>query len=221
MFFQGQELGSRQPFVYFCDHEDSLAKLVRQGRAQEMSVFRSTTHPDLAPYAPDVASKEAFLNSKLKSEAGYQEKPIFRLFQDLLKLRREDVIFRSQRADRIHGAVLGPLAFAIRFFGEGGDSRLLLLNLGRDLYPMPGAEPLLAPPPGMDWTALWFSEHPRYEGFAIPPLEEGYQWRLAGNSALVLAPKPAVPRADEPSMGSTRLQDVDIHPAIREGSEKR
>ena len=76
--------------------------------------------------------------------------------------------------------MLGPEAFALRFFGDGPNDRLLLVNLGRDLYPMPNSEPLLAPPPGMEWSVLWFSEHPRYEGSGIPPLEPGPSWRSLG-----------------------------------------
>ena len=39
------------------------------------------------------------------------------------------------------GAVLGAEAFVLRFFGEDGDDRLLLVNLGVDLHldPAPGA----------------------------------------------------------------------------------
>ena len=36
----------------------------------------------------------------------------------------------------------------LRFFGDGGDDRLLLVNLGRDLHLDPAPEPLLAPPEG-------------------------------------------------------------------------
>ena len=46
--------------------------------------------------------------------------------------------------------MLGPEAFVLRYFSKGPDCRLVLVNLGRDLYPTPNSEPLLAPPPGMD-----------------------------------------------------------------------
>ena len=39
----------------------------------------------------------------------------------------------GQRQGGLDGAVLGPEAFVLRYFGEGGDDRLLLVNLGRDL----------------------------------------------------------------------------------------
>ena len=52
MFFQGQELGSSRPFVYFSDHRDRLADLAKQGRREELSGFRSTTHPGSRAYLP-------------------------------------------------------------------------------------------------------------------------------------------------------------------------
>ena len=69
--------------------------------------------------------------------------------------------------------MLGPEAFSLRYLGEGSNDRLLLVNLGRDLYPMPNSEPLLAPPPAMQWSLLWYSEQPRYEASSSSPLEPG------------------------------------------------
>jgi maltooligosyltrehalose trehalohydrolase len=215
LLFQGQELGSSRPFVYFSDHADPLASLVREGRKKEMAGFRSTTYPDLDAFLPDPSSSRSFLESKLEDPAGYRENLTFLLFQDLLKLRREDAIFRLQNSESIHGAVLGPEAFVLRYFGEGSNCRLILVNLGRDLYPTPNSEPLLAPPPGMEWSVLWFSEHPRYGGSSIPPLEPVSPWRLSGHCAVVLAPAPAPPRPEEPEMGSTHREDHDVHPALR------
>jgi len=215
MLFQGQELGSSRPFVYFSDHKDPLSRLVREGRRQELSGFRSTTHPELDPYLPDASSEESFLASKLTAPDGYPQDPNFQLFRDLLKLRREDPVFRLQRSDIVHGAVLGKEAFALRFLGDQGDDRLILVNLGRDLYPTPNSEPLLAPPVGRQWTSLWFSEHPRYGGSGIPPYEPEQPWILPGHCAIVLAPAPAPARPEEPEMGSTRGEDYEVHPAIR------
>ena len=43
-------------------------------------------------------------------------------------------LFRAQKPRGVDGAVLAPEAFVLRFFGDGGDDRLLLVNLGRDLH---------------------------------------------------------------------------------------
>jgi maltooligosyltrehalose trehalohydrolase len=215
MLFQGQELASSRPFVYFSDHKDPLGSLVREGRKQELSGFRSTTHPELDPYLPDASSRDSFLASKLDDPGDYRDNPMFQLIRDLLKLRREDLVFRRQDSDHVHGAVLGPDGFAIRFFGGGNEDRLLLVNLGRDLYPTPNSEPLLAPPARMQWSSLWFSEHPRYGGPGIPPYDPEEPWSLPGHCAMVLAAVPAPPRPEEPEMGSWRGEDYEIHPTLR------
>lgn len=215
MFFQGQELGSERPFLYFSNHHDELAQLVSEGRLKELSGFRSTIHPAIREVLADPSGEGTYLASKLEEPEDYRSVPEFLLIQDLLKLRREDPIFRAQDSTKLHGAVIGPQALALRYFGEGDDCRLVVMNLGRDLYPTPNTEPLLAPPAGMDWSVIWFSEHPRYDGAGIPPLSPGVPWRAPGHSTLILAPTPAEDRPEEPAMGTASLEDYDVHPALR------
>ena len=106
----------------------------------------------------------------------------------MLTLRREDPVFRSQRSDRLHGAIIGPDVFVLRFLGDDGDDRLIVLNLGRDLYVRSSAEPLIAPPEGMVWDILWYSEALRYGGCWAPPIETEEHWRIPGQAAVVLHP---------------------------------
>ena len=40
------------------------------------------------------------------------------MHRDLIRLRRRDPVFRAQRPRGVDGAVLGPEAFVLRFFGE-------------------------------------------------------------------------------------------------------
>jgi maltooligosyltrehalose trehalohydrolase len=88
----------------------------------------------------------------------------------------------------VDGAVLGSEAFVLRFFGDGGDDRLLLVNLGADLDRRVAPEPLVAPPAGKAWRLRWSSESPRYGGDGAHPIDEAERWRLPGNAAFVLAP---------------------------------
>jgi maltooligosyltrehalose trehalohydrolase len=111
------------------------------------------------------------------------------LHRDLIRLRREDCVFRSQGAGGLDGAVLGNEAFVLRYFGEGGDDRLLIVNLGIDLHLNPAPEPLLAPPERMRWSVLWSSEDTRYGGYgAYCPDTASDNWLLPGHAAVVLRP---------------------------------
>ena len=110
------------------------------------------------------------------------------MHRDLLRLRREDTAFANPRNGGVDGAVLGPEAFALRFFAGNGDDRLLLINLGVDLALTSVPEPLLAPPEGRRWVIKWSSENPIYGGSGTPELKTDANWVLSGQLAIVLAP---------------------------------
>ena len=79
-------------------------------------------------------------------------------------------------------------AFLLRYFGNGGDDRLLLVNFGVDLELRPAPEPMLAPPHEKSWKILWSSEDPKYGGSGTVPPESEQGWRIAGQAAVVLSP---------------------------------
>jgi maltooligosyltrehalose trehalohydrolase len=188
MLFQGQEFFASNPFLYFADHEPELAKLVRKGREEFLAQFPSITLPETVEGIPDPSDPETFERCKLDFTERESNASAYALHEDLLRLRREDPVFRAQAAGGIDGAVLGPRAFVLRFFDEGGD-RLLVVNLGQDLRLGPAPEPLLGPPEGKRWEVLWDSENPRYGGSGAPPAEdEEGGWRLPGNAAMALRP---------------------------------
>ncbi len=84
--------------------------------------------------------------------------------------------------------MLDANAFVLRYFGDAGDDRLLLVNLGRDLRLDPAPEPLLAPPEGQSWTILWSSDDIRYGGCGTPALEGDCNWQIPGEAAVVMRP---------------------------------
>src|SRR5205814_9974385 len=110
------------------------------------------------------------------------------LHRDLLRRRREDPVLSRQGRDGLAGAVLGPEAFVVRFFGPDGDDRLLVVNLGPDLHLSPAPEPLLAPPLGRRWSVLWSTESRTYGGGGTFPPDSADGWRLPGEAAVLLAP---------------------------------
>jgi maltooligosyltrehalose trehalohydrolase len=201
MLFQGQEFSASSPFHYFADHEPELAELVNRGRSEFLKQFPSIATPETTSMLPVPHEPATFERCKLDHSEREKHLEAYRLHCDLLRLRREDPVFRAQDAERMHGAVLGPEAFLLRFFGTHGDDRLLLVNLGRDLRLAPAPEPLLAPPQGREWGLMWSSKDPRYGGSGTPPLEAGGAWNLPARAAVVLWPvEPKTPSV-EPEKG--------------------
>jgi maltooligosyltrehalose trehalohydrolase len=192
MFFQGQEWGSTRPFLYFADHEPELGKLVEEGRRKFLAQFPSLATPEAQSRVPNPCAIETFESCKLDWSELDRNAEWWRLHRDLLTLRREDPVFRQQRADRMHGTVLSPCSLALRFFGADED-RLLVVNLDRDRKLDPAFDPLLAPPAGKRWAVRWSSEAPEYGGTGTPPPEGDDGWHLYGRSAVVLAPADPLP----------------------------
>src|SRR5439155_9744743 len=123
----GQEFAASSPFFYFAHHKPELAALVRKGRAEFLSQFPSVADPDMHAWLPDPADTTTFERSKLDPAERDRKKTVVDLHRDLLRLRREEPAFRAQRASGVDGAVLGPEAFVLRFFGDkpgGPDDRL-------------------------------------------------------------------------------------------------
>jgi maltooligosyltrehalose trehalohydrolase len=193
MFFQGQERGSAQPFMFFADHRGELGEAVRRGRAEFMAQFRSAASRDLVADLPDPAG-DAFERCR----AGDEGRPeLLRLHRDLLALRKQDPVFQAAAELPLDGAVLSGQAFALRWFADAREGRLpadrlVIVNLGLDLR-LPGApEPLLAPVAGAAWQLLWSSEDPAYGGQGTAALDTDEGWRIPGRATVVLAPAAAV-----------------------------
>ena len=187
MLFQGQEFAASAPFFYFADHAPELAKRVADGRKKFLQQFASITRPESTRFLCDPESEETFRMCKLDPSERERHVADYRLHRDLLRLRRSDPVFRLPRTRGVDGAVLGPEAFVLRFFGGPHGDRLLLVNLGLDLKLESVAEPLLAPLPNATWNLHWSSEAPEYGGNGTPTIVDG-GWRIPGETALVLMP---------------------------------
>jgi maltooligosyltrehalose trehalohydrolase len=187
MLFQGQEYCASTPFHYFADHEEHVRKMVREGRERDMRKFRRLSDLDDARLFLDPGDREVFEACKLRPEEDSRNTAGYLLHRDLLRLRREDAVFSAQRADQLHGAVIGPEAFVLRFFGIEGDDRLVVVNLGRDLPGNPITEPLLAPSPIGPWQLIWTSEDPQYGGLGVSKWDQQSSY-FPGHATLVLAP---------------------------------
>jgi maltooligosyltrehalose trehalohydrolase len=192
MLFQGQEFAASTPFLFFADHVPQLAGAIRKGRREFLSQFPGLATPEVQACLADPSAPETFERCRLDLTERTRHAWAYRLHRDLLRLRREDGVFGTRAHRHVDGAVLGPDAFVLRFFGghadDSGDDRLLLVNLGRELYLTEALEPLLAPPEGRAWQVVWSSEAARYGGCGIGPVEHERGWTLPGEAAVALGP---------------------------------
>jgi maltooligosyltrehalose trehalohydrolase len=188
MLFQGQEFGASTPFLYFADHNPELAKLVAKGRKEGLKEFPSIASAEAEAVLDDPEREETFLRCKLDFSERAKNASIYDLHRDLIRLRKQDTAFSKPRAGGVDGAVLGPEAFMLRFFGENGDDRLLIVNLGADLNLDSAPEPLLAPLEGSQWKMKWCSEATHYGGCGMRPLREDGCWSVTAHCAVVMEP---------------------------------
>jgi maltooligosyltrehalose trehalohydrolase len=217
MLFQGQEFGASSPFFYFADFEGELGRLMCQGRGKELSQFPSLATPATQAVLHDPCDWQTFELSKLNFGEREKNAAIYQMHKDLLRLRREDPVFSQMQrcstdghpAGCLDGAVLGPEAFVLRFFGMNGeDDRLLVVNLGRDLHLNPAPEPLLGPHEGRLWEVLWSSEDVRYGGLGTPPLDSDENWRIPGHAAVVLKPSNILLEKASPLLPEKIIEDI-------------
>ena len=146
MLFQGQEFGvdAAVPLLRRPRRRAGRAGAPRGGASSWRSSRRSPT-PDAQAALADPARRETFARCKL--DCGERERArgdAARCTAICSRCGATTRRSRQQRADRMHGAVLGDQALALRFSlattRRAGD-RLLLVNLGADLplSPVAGA----------------------------------------------------------------------------------
>ncbi len=188
MLFQGQEFGATTPFFYFCDHHVELGAQVSRGRKKFLAQFRSLAQPEMQQALIDPGGAASFEACKLDAKERRPGSRLYVMYKDLMRLRREDAVFKNPESGRLDGATLSENALVIRYFSQRDVHRLLIVNLGADLHLDPAPEPLLAPPVDSCWSVLWSSEDPKYGGTGTASPDSEDNWRIAGHSALVLAP---------------------------------
>lgn len=163
MLFMGQEFAASTPFMFFADHKAEIRQSVHEGRREFMRQFRAEASPEAQARIPDPADKQTFMRSKLNwNEARRNE--WLHLHRDLIRLRRTDPVIARQHISQLDGAVLRSWAFLLRWWDAAHGDRLLIINLGTELFLDSVPEPLLAPPGGSEWRLVWSSDAVRYGG---------------------------------------------------------
>ena len=175
LLFMGQEWGTTQPFLFFCDFGPELAAAVTQGRRKEFARFPEFHDAAARAKIPDPNDEKTFARSRLDWDSlrGSPSALAWRQFhRELLSLRAREIAPRL-RGLRPGGAgyeTLGPGALRAQWTLGDGARLILLANLGGSAsveVPRPPGKPLfslsdsggaeyddLLPP----WSVWWFMD---------------------------------------------------------------
>jgi maltooligosyltrehalose trehalohydrolase len=189
MLFQGQEFNASARFQFFADLPDWLVEPVRKGRKEFMTQWRSAATPAMAQRLADPVSRATFEACILDHSERERNAEAYKFHCDLIALKRTDPVLSANPPCPLDGAVLSTCAFVLRYFGPGGDDRLLVVNLGSDVQLDPAPEPLLAPPADSAWRLVFSTEAPEYGGSGAAAYEEDdLNWMIPGHAAALFRP---------------------------------
>ena len=168
LLFMGQEFAASTPFLYFTDHSGDLGGLVTEGRRAEFKGFAAFADADLRHSIPDPQAELTFTASKLDLAERETNAGIYRLYQDLLALRRDDPVLAVRDRSTSQAGPVGARAVAL--VRQHGDARrLLVANFGAALTIRVAHNPLLAKLPEGEWTRTLSTADERYGGPGTVP----------------------------------------------------
>lgn len=135
LLFMGEEWGSKQPFLFFTDHHDELAKAVCEGRRKEFEHFSHFNDPEIRDQIPDPNDPETFAKSVLDpNQSTEDEHNGWRTFyKQLLALRHKEIIPRLKGATSAGVTILADRALVAAYkMGDGCQLRIYI-----NLSPLP------------------------------------------------------------------------------------
>jgi maltooligosyltrehalose trehalohydrolase len=137
LLFMGEEWGASAPFLFFTDHNPQLAPLVTAGRRKEFAKFAAFQDPAKRERIPDPNAEASFLASiPDRSEAGRPpHAEVLALHQQLLALRRAEIVPRLPGARALEARVLGEKAVLGRWRLGDGTVLGIACNLGDQPVP--------------------------------------------------------------------------------------
>ena len=144
LLFMGEEWGSKQPFLFFTDHDEDLARIVRKGRKREFGLFTEHADPARAAHLPDPNAEKTFLDSRpgTPNIAREEDRDWLDHYRTLLALRARDIAPFLDEAKAVDSCVLGPKAVAAQWRLDNGALLTIAINLGdavsRDSATLPG-----------------------------------------------------------------------------------
>jgi malto-oligosyltrehalose trehalohydrolase len=129
MLFMGEEVGAREPFLFFTDFHDGLADAVREGRRREFAGAPAFADPDRRKTIPDPNAIRTFETSRWTDTA--PDAADWRsLYETLLALRAARITPHLDGARSLGAELLGEGCVLARWRLGDGSRLTLAVNLG-------------------------------------------------------------------------------------------
>jgi malto-oligosyltrehalose trehalohydrolase len=170
LLFMGQEWGSQQPFLFFCDFSGELGAAVRDGRRKEFAAFPAFADAEARARIPDPTSPETFAASRLDwaESHGAENQQWLALHRQLLALRARHIapLLALEGPPNAEAQVSGSLLHA-RWRWPDALTLMLAANLGDSPAAFPSMttdDPVIyrsaAVDPASDrlppWSVIWW-----------------------------------------------------------------
>jgi maltooligosyltrehalose trehalohydrolase len=134
LLFMGEESGSRAPFLFFTDHHDELAVLVREGRRKEFAGFAAFADEHRREAIPDPNDAATYELSRV--DPADTDTAMSALVKTLLGLRNRHVVPRIPGAFSLGAGALGDTGVLARWALGDGSELVLATNFGATILPI-------------------------------------------------------------------------------------
>jgi len=144
MLFMGEEVGAREPFLFFTDFHGELAAAVRNGRRGEFAGAPGFADPKQRDAIPDPNAVSTYEASRWTDRA--PDAADWRAFvADRLAVRRADLVSRLKGASSLGARAVGEKAVVARWRLADGASLTIAANLAAApvAAELPDAAPLI------------------------------------------------------------------------------
>jgi maltooligosyltrehalose trehalohydrolase len=167
MLFMGEEYGTQNPFLFFCDFGKDLAAAVTAGRRNEFARFVRFNDPDSRKGIPDPNAEATFEASRLDWDV--IEQPTHQgwldLYRQLIKLRQEFIVPRLSSPCEVQASYRTHEGRGLSVEWEFGDGSKVALLANVNSSPISSMTP-------KDWAIIFHSEHIRKDELlsgSLPP----------------------------------------------------
>ena len=131
LMFTGEEDASTSPFLFFTDHNPTLADAVREGRRREFSSFPQFSDQKILTALPDPNAVATFEQSQPRPDPAAAARR-FELYQRLLDIRRREIIPRLKGARAIDALAVGHAGVIASWRMDDNSLLTIACNLGAE-----------------------------------------------------------------------------------------